>query len=75
VLRNGSTSLVLDWAECGVAMPGSEVPRRRGYGSELIERALPYQLGAKTKLAFEPDGVHCQITVPLNRSGAERNHE
>lgn len=51
----------LDWRESGVAMPGR--PARRGYGSELIERALPYQLRAETKLEFEPDGVRCRIAV------------
>jgi hypothetical protein len=44
-------------------MPENGPPRRKGYGSELIERALPYQLMAKTKLTFGPDGVHCEIAV------------
>jgi PAS domain S-box-containing protein len=55
---------IVVWSESGVAMPEGG-PARKGYGSELIERALPYQLGAKTKLRFEPDGVHCEIAVPL----------
>jgi len=55
----------LRWRESGVSMPSPESPKRRGYGSELIERALPYQLGAKTKLDFEPDGVRCEILVPV----------
>jgi PAS domain S-box-containing protein len=56
--------VILDWLESGVAMPmaGS---RRKGYGSELIERALPYQLNARTKLDFGSDGVQCQIEVPV----------
>jgi PAS domain S-box-containing protein len=54
----------LEWRESGVAMPeGGRM--RRGYGSELIERALPYQLGATTKLEFGPDGVRCEIIVPI----------
>ncbi|UYY57517.1 PAS domain-containing protein [Sphingomonas sp. S2-65] len=60
--------LWVDWRESGVAdmpAPGSK-PRGGGYGRELIERALPYQLGARTSYAFEPDGVHCtiEVTVP-----------
>jgi two-component sensor histidine kinase len=43
-------------------------PQRRGYGSELIERALPFQLGAETSLKFELDGVRCQISVPITRN-------
>jgi two-component sensor histidine kinase len=44
-------------------MPGAE--RRKGYGRELIERALPYQLGAESRLDFEPDGIRCTIAVSL----------
>jgi PAS domain S-box-containing protein len=57
-------SIVLDWRESGVAMQPEE-PKRKGYGSELIERALPYQLNARTRLGFGADGVHCQIIVPI----------
>lgn len=57
----------LRWRESGVAMPEGG-PSRRGYGSELIEQALPYQLGAKTELEFGTDGVRCEITVPIQRA-------
>jgi len=46
-------------------MPEGGSPKRKGYGSELIERALPYQLRAKTQLDFGPDGVRCAILVPV----------
>jgi PAS domain S-box-containing protein len=62
---NGTSRVVLDWRESGVAMPATR-PKRRGFGSELLERALPYQLRAETRLAFGPDGVHCMITLPLS---------
>jgi PAS domain S-box-containing protein len=54
----------IEWNETNVVMPDGG-PKRKGYGTELIERALPYQLGAKTKLEFEPNGVRCEIAVPL----------
>jgi two-component sensor histidine kinase len=57
--------LILDWRESGVTMPAEKVPKRKGYGSELIERALPYQLKAKTRLDFGEDGVRCSIAVPI----------
>lgn len=50
------------WTETGVRMPDRT---RRGYGSELIEQALPYQLSATTSLTFTPDGVHCEISLPV----------
>ncbi len=57
--------VVLEWKESGAGMP--EPPTRRGYGSELIERSLPYQLGAETSLVFENDGIRCVIAVPFGR--------
>jgi PAS domain S-box-containing protein len=62
--------LALEWHEAGVAMPTSK-PARKGYGSELIEKALPYQLKAETSLEYGPDGVRCSITVPVQASELE----
>ncbi len=56
---------VIDWRESGVAMPEHAPDSRRGYGTELITRALPYQLKARTELSFGSDGVHCTIAVPI----------
>jgi two-component sensor histidine kinase len=62
--EHDSTRLrVIDWRESGVKVP-ERSPARRGYGSELIERALSYQLKAHSKLDFGPDGVHCTISLP-----------
>jgi PAS domain S-box-containing protein len=55
--------VALEWRETGMRLSGP--PARKGYGSELIERALPYQLKAKTQLNFCPDGVRCKISVPV----------
>lgn len=62
--------VTLEWRETGVPISASP-PRRRGYGSELIERALTYQLKARTELRFEPDGVRCVIAVPLQSTSME----
>jgi two-component sensor histidine kinase len=59
------------WQETGVRIPEGGATRK-GYGRELIERALPYQLDAKTKLQFESDGVRCEIEVPV--SFGEKDH-
>jgi PAS domain S-box-containing protein len=61
--RGGKRLLHIDWRETGVQMAPGAV--RSGYGRELIERALPYQLDARTNFTPGPDGVHCTITVPL----------
>jgi PAS domain S-box-containing protein len=65
--HNGRAAVALNWAERGVTIKEATTGRaRKGYGSELIERALPYQLGAETKLEFAPDGVRCALIVPLD---------
>ncbi|PXA99142.1 histidine kinase [Nostoc sp. 3335mG] len=61
----------IDWRESGVTMPGPEAAERFGAGRELIERALPYQLNARTTYRLEPDGVHATIAVPVSASTAE----
>lgn len=71
VEREGGRMLELEWRESGVAMPSAESTRRFGYGTELIERALPYQLGARTRLEFGADGVLCRIAVALRSAGIE----
>ena len=55
--------LTLDWHEHGVRMP-QEVPKR-GYGRELIEKALTFTLNATTDLGFGGDGISCCIRIPL----------
>jgi PAS domain S-box-containing protein len=61
-----NTRVSLTWIESGVPLPIETISKRRGYGTELIERALPYQLQARTKLTFASDGVHCEIEVPVS---------
>ncbi len=59
---DGST-LVFDWREHGVA--DVQEPTRKGFGAELIEKALQFTLRAKAELTFHGDGVSCHIELPL----------
>jgi two-component sensor histidine kinase len=56
--------LRIDWLESGANIV-SAAPRRRGFGHELVECTLPYELGAQTRLTFSPGGVTCEIEIPL----------
>lgn len=63
----GQPWLHIDWRERGVAMPEwDSEPQGTGQGRELIERALPYQLKAKTVFQLLSDGVHCMISIPVS---------
>jgi two-component sensor histidine kinase len=60
--------LEVEWRESGVLVQRGpdEKPARMGYGRELIERALPYQLKAETTYVITPEGVHCTIALPIS---------
>jgi two-component system CheB/CheR fusion protein len=58
-------NLCVDWRETGVLMPQADAEPGSGQGRELIEDALPYQLGARTTFELCADGVHCTLCVPL----------
>ncbi|HTI67266.1 MAG TPA: CheR family methyltransferase [Caulobacteraceae bacterium] len=56
--------LSLQWRESGVPLVDS-APSRTGFGRDLIERGLPYDLGAATLLEFSPGGIRCLIELPI----------
>ena len=65
--EGGKPWLHIDWRETGVTMALAETAARgTGHGRELIERALPYQLSAKTSYELGHDGVHCTISLPVS---------
>lgn len=57
--------LAWKWVESGVRLI-DPAPSRIGFGRELIEQGLPYQLGAITTLEFANGGVSCAIDLPLS---------
>jgi PAS domain S-box-containing protein len=56
-------AVVITWRERGG--PPVRPPERRGFGSRMLERALPYQSGGEVTLDFAPEGVECRIRLPL----------
>jgi two-component sensor histidine kinase len=56
-------TLSLRWIEIGG--PTVAAPRRRGFGSRLIERSLAQDLNGQVTIAFAPSGVVCTVDAPL----------
>jgi two-component sensor histidine kinase len=54
----------LHWKEGGG--PPVHEPSRKSFGSRLIEQALPGQLQGEARLRFEPDGLSCEVNIPLS---------
>ena len=66
------TWLALDWNEEGTPErppPTDGKPLRRGFGSELIEGRIPYELGGRGRVTIGPGGAQCHLEFPL-REGA-----
>jgi two-component sensor histidine kinase len=61
-------TLKFHWAESGG--PAVVVPRRRGFGSRMIEQGLAQDLGGRVRLEFAPEGVICTIEAPLDENRA-----
>ena len=61
--RSGGV-LRFEWRETGVP-PDDEAARHEGFGTELIERTLPRELGGSASLRIGPDGVRCTVLLPL----------
>ena len=61
--KRGAPWLSLDWVESGA--PPRELPTRRGFGSELIEARIPYELGGRGTIAIGPEGARCHLEFPL----------
>jgi PAS domain S-box-containing protein len=59
--------LHMEWVEEGLvrARADQSPVTQGGYGRELIERALPYALKAKTRYALSDTALHCTINLPL----------
>lgn len=57
-------SLTLDWQETG-ARP-AVAPHETSFGRILLEEAIGLSLSGEVKLEFQPEGVHCEITLPAH---------
>lgn len=41
--------------------------RKRGFGTMVIETNLARALDAKVDMVFEPEGLHCQVSIPASQ--------
>jgi len=57
-----NNSLVIDWSEGGVTIESA--PTRRGFGSLIIDRALPFDLNGSSKIEYKRSGLVAQLSIP-----------
>jgi len=64
----GADKVCVQWAESGGPKVSGE--RRRGFGTELIERIVAHELGEPVELDFAEDGVRCTLALPVRPPAA-----
>ncbi|MEM8726676.1 MAG: HWE histidine kinase domain-containing protein, partial [Pseudomonadota bacterium] len=60
--RNRDGDLQIKWRERGG--PPVKPPQRRGFGSTIIERSIPYELKGEADLRFKLTGLEADFVVP-----------
>lgn len=60
---SGDPTLELLWTESGG--PTISPPTRKGFGSELIQGTIGFELGGTVCTDFRPEGLACQLVFPL----------
>jgi two-component sensor histidine kinase len=61
--------LAIAWRETGGPPP--ETPSKSSYGTNLIRGLIPRELGGAVDLAFPPEGVRCDIEIPIRNATAK----
>ncbi len=56
------SSLIIDWKESGG--PPVQPPSRRGFGTTIIERSIPFDLKGNAELRFDLLGVQARFVIP-----------
>jgi PAS domain S-box-containing protein len=53
----------LQWQESGG--PSVVTPQHRGFGTELIEGLISYELGGRSTIEYDPHGVKCEMAFAV----------
>jgi two-component sensor histidine kinase len=62
---DGAPYLMLRWVETG-GPAVTEMPDRRGFGTELIERQLRHDLKGKLEVTYDAKGLRIVIALPAD---------
>lgn len=60
--KHDNGDLVIDWRESDG--PPVRQPTRQGFGTTIIRRSIPYELGGQAELHYEPGGLEAHFSVP-----------
>jgi two-component sensor histidine kinase len=60
---SGEKQLRIQWRETGVTIEGESA--RRGFGSDILEKSIPYVLNGSFERTVHRDGIEWEIVFPL----------
>ncbi|WP_407113369.1 PAS domain S-box protein [Bradyrhizobium sp. LMG 9283] len=63
--ERSQSTLACEWREHGG--PPVAPPKRRGFGTRLMERCVEHDLAGEFDLVFEPEGTRCSMVFPVVR--------
>lgn len=59
---NALSGCEIEWSESGG--PPVKPPSRRGFGTVLIDRSIPFDLGGESDVQYLPEGVKARFRIP-----------
>src|SRR5690606_26258393 len=71
--REPAGDLMLEWREKDG--PPVAPPTRKGFGTTIIDRSVPYDLGGKASIDYDPAGVVARFCIParhVSEAGGDR---
>lgn len=68
--RNDRGDLVISWRETGG--PPVKAPTRKGFGTTIVNRSVPYDLGGQASIEYAADGVKARFVIPARHISQPR---
>jgi light-regulated signal transduction histidine kinase (bacteriophytochrome) len=69
--RDGDGDLSLTWSE--VDGPPVQAPTRKGFGTTIIERSVPYDLGGQADIRYQLSGLMATFVIPARHVSEPKN--
>ena len=71
---DASDRLVIKWQE--IRGPVVVAPSKSSFGLQVVRELIPYELGGEIDHVLHPDGVRCQLEIPLAKlcMGSSQNN-
>ena len=70
--RDHAGDLVLVWQEVGG--PPVSPPKRKGFGTTIVNRSVPYDLGGRASIDYAADGVRAEFVIPARHVSEPKSY-